>query len=56
MLGVELQRHAFLTSAVEGSEWSTSPPGHFTPGESSPRYPLDKKLCGPRSRSGRRGE
>jgi len=29
-IGVEL--HAFLTSALDGSEWSASRPGSFTPG------------------------
>jgi len=28
----EVQPHAFLTSALEGREWSVSRPGHFTPG------------------------
>jgi hypothetical protein len=28
----------------------------FTSGEKSPRYPLDRKLGGAQSRSGRRGE
>jgi hypothetical protein len=26
----------FLTSALVGGEWSTSRPGHFTPGERAP--------------------
>jgi hypothetical protein len=29
--GVELQLHVFLTSALGGSEWSTSHPGERTP-------------------------
>jgi hypothetical protein len=28
--------HIFLTSALVGSEWSTSRPGRFTPGERAP--------------------
>jgi hypothetical protein len=31
--GVEVQLHAFLTSAVDGGEWSASRSGHFTPKE-----------------------
>jgi hypothetical protein len=27
--GVEVQIHAFLTSALDGGEWSASQPGHF---------------------------
>jgi hypothetical protein len=26
----------FLTSALDGSKWSASPPGRFTPGEMAP--------------------
>jgi hypothetical protein len=33
VLGMEVQLHAFLTSALNGGEWSTSHPGRFTPGE-----------------------
>jgi hypothetical protein len=32
--GVEVQFHAFLTSALVGIKWSASSPGHFTIGES----------------------
>jgi hypothetical protein len=46
----------FLTSALVGGEWSTSRPGRFTPRGKSPRYPLDRRLGGPQSRSGRSGE
>jgi hypothetical protein len=41
----------FLTSALEGGEWSASRPGRFTPGK-SPRYPLDRRLGGPQNRPG----
>jgi hypothetical protein len=34
--GVEVQLHAFLTSAVDGDDWSASRPGRFTPGERIP--------------------
>lgn len=43
MEGVEVQLHAFLNSALDGSEQLTSRPGSFTPGK---MYPLDKKLGG----------
>jgi hypothetical protein len=29
--GVEVYLHAFLTSALDGGEWSAKRPGHFTP-------------------------
>jgi hypothetical protein len=53
--GVHVVIHIFLTSALDGGEWSASLPGRFTPGK-EPRYPLDRRLGGPQSRSGRRGE
>jgi hypothetical protein len=31
-MGVDVQIHIFLTSALVGGEWSTSRPGRFTPG------------------------
>jgi hypothetical protein len=40
----------FLTSALTGGEWLVLPP------EKEPRYPLDRRLGGPQSRSGRRGK
>jgi hypothetical protein len=33
---VEIQLHAFLTSALDGGEWSASRPGRFTPRERAP--------------------
>jgi len=45
-----------LTSALDRGEWSASHPSYFTPGERAPWYPLDRKLGGPQSRSGRGGE
>jgi hypothetical protein len=53
--GMKVQIYIFLNSALVGSEWSASRPCRFIPGE-SPRYPLDRRLSGPQSRSGRRGE
>jgi len=43
--GVELQIHAFITSALDGGEWSASRPGRFTPGNKA-RYTLDRWLAG----------
>jgi hypothetical protein len=31
-VGVELQLHVFLTSALDGGEWLASRLSHFTPG------------------------
>jgi hypothetical protein len=30
--GMEVEPHAFLTSALDGGKWSASRPGRFTPG------------------------
>jgi hypothetical protein len=51
--GVDVQTHLFLTLALVGGEWSASRPGCFTPGERAPLYPLDRRLGGPQSWSGR---
>jgi hypothetical protein len=48
-------RHSLLTSALDADEWLTSRSGRFTPGN-EPRQPLNRKLDGPQSRSGRFGE
>jgi len=55
--GVAVWLHLFLTSALDGGEWSDSRPGRFTPRESppTPRYPLDISLSGTQSQSGHRG-
>jgi hypothetical protein len=45
----------FLTSAQGGDEWSASRPGLFIPQRDRPRYPLDRRLDGPQSRSRRCG-
>jgi hypothetical protein len=54
--GVDVYIHTFLTLALAGGEWSASCPGRFTPWERAPHYPLDRRLGGPQSRSGGRGE
>jgi len=46
---------SFLTSVLDGDEWSVSRHGRFNPGEGT-RYPLDRRLGGPHSRYGRNGE
>jgi hypothetical protein len=53
--GVDIEIKIFLTPALAEGEWSASRPGRFIPGEES-QYPLDRRLVGPQSRSGRRGE
>jgi len=35
---VEIQSHAFFTSAGEGGEWSGSRPDRFTPGKASSNH------------------
>jgi hypothetical protein len=45
-----------LTSAVDRGKGSDSRPGCFTPKGKSPCYPLNRRLGGPLSRSGRGGE
>jgi hypothetical protein len=49
--GVDVYSHIFLTSALAGGEWSTLPPWPLYP-----QYQLYRSLCGPQSRSQRRGE
>jgi hypothetical protein len=34
--GVEVEVHIFLTSALDGGQWSASRPGRFTLGERAP--------------------
>jgi hypothetical protein len=55
-VGVEVQIHIFLTSALVGGERSASRPCRFTPQGKNPWYPLDRRLDGPQSRSGQCGE
>jgi hypothetical protein len=45
-----------LTSVLDGGEWSASRAGCFTSRERAPLTPLDRRLDGPQSRSGRGGE
>jgi hypothetical protein len=41
--------HAFLTSALVGSEWSASRPGRFTPKERAPGTHWIRGWVGPRT-------
>jgi len=52
---VEVQPHAFLTSALHECEWSASYPPLY-PRRESPRFPLDTRLFGPQNRSVRGDE
>jgi hypothetical protein len=52
---VKIQLQAFLTSALYGTEWSTSHPGHPTPGK-QPRCPLNRRPGRPQSQSRYFGE
>jgi hypothetical protein len=47
--------YSFLTSALDGGEWSASRPGRALPRGKDPRYPLYRRLGVPQSRSGHRG-
>jgi hypothetical protein len=42
--GVEVELHPFLTSALDGGEWSASRRGRFTPGTVGPRVGLDAAM------------
>jgi hypothetical protein len=53
---VNVYVHIFLTSALAVGEWSASHPRRFTRRGNSPWYPLDRRLSGPQSQTGRRGE
>jgi hypothetical protein len=48
MGGVDVYIHIFLNSALVGGEWWASRPGRFAPRGMIPRYPLDRRLGGPR--------
>jgi hypothetical protein len=39
--------HAFLTSELNGDEWSASSTDCFASGK-QPRHPLERRLCGPK--------
>jgi hypothetical protein len=47
--------YSFLTSALDGGEWSASRPGRALPRGNDPWYPLYRRLGGSQSRSGHRG-
>jgi hypothetical protein len=53
--GAKVYLHSFLTSAVDGIDWSASRPGRLSPGK-GPTFPLVRRLGGPQSRSGCGGE
>jgi hypothetical protein len=44
-----VQRHAFLTSALDGGQWSASRPGRFTPEEWAPGTHWIGGWVGPRT-------
>jgi hypothetical protein len=46
--------YSFLTSALDGGDRSALLPGRTLARGKDPRYPLDRRLSGPRSRSGHR--
>jgi hypothetical protein len=46
--GVEVSLHSFVTTALNGCDWSASHPGSFTP-RKEPWYPQNMKLGGPNS-------
>jgi hypothetical protein len=54
--GADVEIHIFLTSALVGDEWSASRTCCFTPGGTSPWYPLDRRLGGPQRHFGQYGE
>jgi hypothetical protein len=45
--GVDVSIHVFLTSAVDGGDWSASFPGRFTTVERSPGTHCYRRLGGP---------
>jgi hypothetical protein len=46
---VEVYLHAFLSSALDGGEWSASRPGRFTPRERAPGTHCIGGWVGPRA-------
>jgi len=48
--------HSFLTSALNGASGQLHASAALLPGRERPRYPLNSRLGGPQSRSGRFGE
>jgi hypothetical protein len=53
---MEVYLHAFLTSALDGGEFSVSRPGRFTPEDIALDIYWIREWMGPQSRSGRGGE
>ena len=51
--GIEEWLYSFLTSALDEAEWSASLPGSYTSLRKSHRCSLNRRVGGPRSRSGR---
>jgi hypothetical protein len=47
--GEEYSSYSFLTSALDGGEWSASRPGPALPQGKDPRYPLYRRLGRPQS-------
>jgi len=52
---MEVELHAFLTSAIDGAEFSFTPRPLYPRGK-SPWYPLVRRVAWPQSRSGSDGE
>ena len=50
-MGVEVQLQSFLTSALDGCEWSVSHPGRFITLDEIPMS-VRRRLAGPYSQSG----
>jgi len=44
--GLQVQLHAFLISALDGNEWSSSCPDCSYPWRKNLRYPLSRRLGG----------
>jgi len=49
MAGVEVYHHLFLTSELDGGEWSASRPGLFIPIEGAPGTHFIGDWVGPRA-------
>jgi hypothetical protein len=54
--GMDVYIHIFLTSALAEGEWSAPRTCRFNSRGKSSQDPLDKRVGGPQSRSGRSGE
>jgi hypothetical protein len=50
--GEKYSSYSFMTSTLDEGQWSASRPGRALPTGKGPRYPLDRRLGGPQSRSG----